>query len=191
MGSLTISSSFPLLRYRLSLPLPLLNDDDPPPPLVDCEKDSAREEDWLRCACFENRVSRSADLDFFSCSAASAALRFRWVPARVRDLRGLVLGLRVVEGLEDKEDAVPARVVRLRIGLGLGEAVVGALLLLEVTPAVAGLAGEAVVSFFFGEGMRNRFRVFLFWSWSSSESSSAMARLRRFAGGAIASVSRG
>jgi hypothetical protein len=160
----------------------LLND-DAPPPLVDCEKDT---EDWLRWACFEKRVSRSADLDFFSCSTASAALRFRCVPARVRDFNGLVLGLRVVE-LGSLEDAVPARVVRVRIGLGLGEAVASALLLLEARSAVAGLAGEVVVLFLFGEGMRNRFRVFLFWrSWSSSESSSTMARLRRFAGGAIA-----
>jgi hypothetical protein len=93
-------------------------------------------------------------------------------------------------------------VARLRSGLGEGgmvlvlvlvlvlpgpEAVVvvGLELELELELELAvgfGLLGDRALS---GDEKRKRFRVFLFWS-SSESSSSMMARLRRFAGGAIA-----
>jgi hypothetical protein len=97
-------------------------------------------------------------------------------------LSGLALGLRVVVGAVAAADRV---VVRLRIGLGDGGGRgLLVLLLVEDVVAVGGLSGDRVLT---GEEERKRFRVFLFWSWlPSSESSSTMARLRRFAGGAIA-----
>jgi hypothetical protein len=176
-----MSSSLPLL------PLPLaLNDPEPAPfpfpfPLVLLVVE--RKDAWLRWACFEKWVGRSADLPPASFVVAAARRFFCCVPARVRDLRGLALGLRVVVVVAAVERggfaaAAVVRVVRLR--RGLGEAMAGGLLVLLL---FVGLSGDLVLS---GDEKRKRFRVFLFSCSSSSESSSMMARLRRFAGGGIA-----
>ena len=113
----------------------------------------------------------------------------------------LALGLRVVvvaDGRVDGDGEGGARVVvervvaRLRSGLGEGgrvllEVAVVARSRLELAVGFGlgfGLLGDRALS---GDEKRKRFRVFLFWSSSSSESSTK-ARLRRFAGGAIAGV---